>query len=50
MVDIYADLELLEQKGIYVISNKLEALKQVTGALANNETGKCLVFPHGHTT
>jgi hypothetical protein len=40
LVDIQADLKLLEQKEIYVIGDKLDALKQVTEALANGEDGK----------
>ena len=40
LVDIRADLELLEQKEIFVIGDKLDALKQITEALANGEDSK----------
>lgn len=40
LVTIQDDLRLLEQKEIYVIGDKLDALQQVTEALADNEDGK----------
>jgi tetratricopeptide (TPR) repeat protein len=40
LITIQDDLRLLEQKEIYVIGDKLDALQQVTEALADNEDGK----------
>lgn len=40
LVTIQDDLKLLEQKEIYIIGDKLDALQQVTEALADNEDGK----------
>ena len=40
LTTIQDNLRLLEQKEIYVIGDKLDALQQVTEALANDETGK----------
>jgi hypothetical protein len=40
LITIQDDLKLLEQKEVYVIGDKLDALQQVTEALADNEDGK----------
>ncbi|OAG08426.1 uncharacterized protein CC84DRAFT_1203804 [Paraphaeosphaeria sporulosa] len=40
LVTIQDDLRLLEQKEVYVIGDKLDALQQVTQGLADNEDGK----------
>jgi hypothetical protein len=40
LVTIQNNLRLLEQKEIYVIGDKLDALQQVTEALADNDDGK----------
>jgi hypothetical protein len=40
LVTVQDDLRLLEQKEIYVIGDKLDALQQVTEALAGNDDGK----------
>jgi hypothetical protein len=40
LVAIQDNLRLLEQKKIYVISDKLDALRQVTETLADNDDGK----------
>ena len=40
LTTIQDNLRLLEQKEIYVIGDKLDALQQVTEALANGEDGK----------
>ena len=40
LVTIQDNLRLLEQKEIYVIGGKLDALQQVTEALADNDDGK----------
>ena len=40
LITIQDNLRLLEQREIYVIGDKLDALQQVTEALANGEDGK----------
>lgn len=40
LVTIQHDLKLLEQKEIYVIGDKLDALQQVTEALADNDSSR----------
>ncbi|KAK7177745.1 ankyrin repeat protein [Paraphaeosphaeria sporulosa] len=48
LVTIQDNLKLLEQKEIYVIGDKLDALQQVTEALADNNDGKYLHTGEGN--